>query len=136
MVTAETQSQGQQERESQREGWGAQARSHLQLLGVADAVVQDVDLRRPEERVGRAGGRGAPCPDPTPAEPPAPAPALPGLQQTRVSPHISAASASPSGQTSLTPAGGSSPTVPGPSPWPGRRAVGEGSQAGPQAQRG
>ena len=78
---AETQSQGQQERESQREGWGAQARSHLQLLGVADAVVQDVDLRRPEERVGRAGGRGAPSPSRAPSPSPSPAwpPANTGL---------------------------------------------------------
>lgn len=76
VVTAETQSQGQQERESQREGWGAQARSHLQLLGVADAVVQDVDLRRPEERVGLGAGGGRPCPDPTPVPQPQPQPCL------------------------------------------------------------
>lgn len=63
--------------------------------------------------------------------PPAPALHLPPhctafLPVRWVSPRTSAASASPSGQTSQIPAGGSSPTVPGPSPWWARRAVREG----------
>ena len=103
--------------------WGSGPGSHLQLLGVADAIVQNIDLQRQEGDSGTAGGTGPLTPYPAPAQP--------GLQQRWVSPHISAASSSPSGQTSRTPNGGSSPTVPGPSPWQGRRAVMEGSQARP-----
>lgn len=104
---------------------------------MADAIVENIDLQRQEGDSGTARGTGLLTAYPAPAQPPTrPSPAQPGLQQRWVSPHISAASSSPSGQTSLTPTGGSSPTVPGPSPWQGRRAVMEGSQARPRAQRG
>lgn len=65
--------------DSQREGRGAQARGHSQLLGVADAVIQHVDLRRREgDAETAAGGRAPPTPPPCsgkaqPAQPGTPA---------------------------------------------------------------
>lgn len=73
-------SQGQQERESQREGWGAWwPAPHLQLLGVADAVVQDVDLAE-HQRTRWQSWREAPLPRPNPSRAPlspSPSPAWP-----------------------------------------------------------
>lgn len=97
------------------------------------------------ETLAEPEGHAGPLP-PTPHNPahpsqprppaPPPSPTRPAPAQRWISPRISAASASPSGQTSPTPAGGSNPTVPGPSPWQGRRAVMEGSQAMRRAQKG